>query len=175
MSICLFCEKKIPLEKKHNKFCNSSCSASFNNKGIRRNISLGTRPVNQCLFCGSDTLNPKYCSTECSVDHKISINQEEIKKTGKINSNKTGKNFLIKERGHKCEICGNKEWLNNPILLILDHIDGNSDNNQLTNVRLLCSNCDATLPTYKSRNKNNGRDSRRQIYRKNRYKNGSCN
>ena len=51
-----------------------------------------------------------------------------------------------------------------PILLILDHINGNSDNCSLENLRLICSNCDTLTPTYKGRNKGNGRFIRRKKY-----------
>ena len=51
--------------------------------------------------------------------------------------------------------------------MILDHIDGNADNNNLINLRLVCSNCDSQLPTYKGRNKGNGRFKRRERYANN--------
>ena len=79
------------------------------------------------------------------------------------------RNALLRIRGNKCEICGVEEWTGvndepRPILLVMDHINGDSSDNKLSNVRLVCSNCDATLPTYKSKNKGNGRHSRRQRY-----------
>lgn len=175
MRVCKFCEIEIPDEKKNNKFCNSSCAASFNNIGIRRNYSLGTRPIKKCLFCQKETPNPKFCSTSCCTNYKYKIRWDTIIRTGELIDAKTDKKFLIHQRGHECEICKNTEWLDSPILLILDHIDGDSDNNALLNLRLVCSNCDATLPTYKNLNRNNGRDSKRQQYRKARYKSGSCN
>ena len=51
-----------------------------------------------------------------------------------------------------------------PIPLVLDHMDGNSENNSLDNFRLVCGNCDMLLPTYKGKNAGNGRYSRRQRY-----------
>ncbi len=64
------------------------------------------------------------------------------------------KNRLIKE-GYfikQCSSCSNTKWLNNPIPLELDHIDGNSSNNNLDNLRLLCPNCHAFTDTYRGKN-----------------------
>lgn len=52
----------------------------------------------------------------------------------------------------ECVWCHNSEWRGQPILLELDHIDGDHLNNQLVNLRLLCPNCHAQTPTYKGRN-----------------------
>lgn len=41
----------------------------------------------------------------------------------------------------KCSSCRLTKWLGDPIALKLNHIDGNTDNNLLTNLRLLCANC----------------------------------
>ena len=57
--------------------------------------------------------------------------------------------------------------------LILDELGSNDESNydivisddcSLENLRLICSNCDTLTPTYKGRNKGNGRFSRRQRY-----------
>ena len=64
------------------------------------------------------------------------------------------KDYLEEKYGHKCMICGNSEWLGKPILLIADHIDGDPTHNNINNFRIICSNCDATLETYKNKNKN---------------------
>ena len=55
------------------------------------------------------------------------------------------KNKLIRDgiKEAKCEICGNKTWLNQPIPLELHHIDGNHYNNALENLQILCPNCHA--------------------------------
>lgn len=52
-----------------------------------------------------------------------------------------------------CSCCKKRTWLGNQIPLELDHIDGNTDNNLLKNLRLLCPNCHALTPTYRGKNK----------------------
>ena len=75
------------------------------------------------------------------------------------------KNYLIATGGNKCTVCGVKEWMGQPVPLVCDHIDGSSNNNSIENFRLVCCNCDAQLPTYKSKNKNSGRSYDREYHR----------
>lgn len=62
---------------------------------------------------------------------------------------------LIKNNYFKweCSRCHNTTWLNEPIPLELDHIDGQHNNHRLENLRLLCPNCHAKTDTYRSKNK----------------------
>lgn len=149
------------LKKSENHFCSKSCSATFNNKGVRRN---GTEP-SKCLNC-ENKLNrnaSKYCSNKCQFEYRKNITYSKIK-NGEVFHTRTMKNYLIDIKGHKCEICNLSEWMNQSIPLVMDHIDGNSENNDIANLRLVCGNCDMQLPTYKSKNKGNGRAYRRQRY-----------
>lgn len=53
----------------------------------------------------------------------------------------------LKER--KCEKCGQDEnWHGEHISLILDHINGVNNDNRLENLRIVCPNCNAALPTH---------------------------
>lgn len=53
----------------------------------------------------------------------------------------------------ECERCGLKDtWNGKSITLELDHINGNSDDNRLENLRFLCPNCHSQTETFKGRN-----------------------
>lgn len=157
---CKGCKTKLPYVNRRNIFCNHSCSASHNNKGVRRH-GLGKKP---CLFCGKITNNPKFCNSFCNEGYRWQELKTRVE-NGQNTRPRTLKKYLLETREHQCEICRRVKWRKQPILLIMDHKDGNSDNNHPGNLRLICSNCDAQLPTYKAKNTGSGRHSRRKRYK----------
>ena len=55
---------------------------------------------------------------------------------------------------HGCYICDSPpEWRGQPLVLRLDHVNGDRRDHRLENLRLLCPNCDAQTPTFAGRNK----------------------
>ena len=62
------------------------------------------------------------------------------------------KSALIAQRGHQCECCKNTKWLEQLIPLEVHHLDGDSMNNTLENLQLLCPNCHAQTDNYRNRN-----------------------
>lgn len=177
---CPVCGKRI---FRRTKFCSIGCGNAYNAKRARKKnlggnirkeiikIGLTTKEiqVRYCLYCGK-TLGLKgrlYCSIECQKAREWKEMKKAILKSGDAgNTNSHSvKKILIEERKHRCEICGSKTWRSNLVPLIMDHIDGNAENNLLKNLRLVCCNCNAQLPTYAGRNRGNGRLLRRMWYR----------
>ena len=156
-------------------------------RGISRNLSVsrsslqywldkyGFTKVKQkpCKQCGTNiSKRRKFCSTVC---HKNNVRQNFIKdwleKGNIVTKGNIGnyiRTYISNNQNDKCIICGLKQiWNGKKIVFVLDHIDGNHENNNRKNLRLVCPNCDSQLDTYKSKNKGNGR-----FYRKKRYQNG---
>lgn len=126
----------------------------------------------QCLQCKQestcDWTNAIYCCKQCAADHKYDKIIAEWKMTGKTTrvSGTAGwlRRYFFKKQSGKCAGCSNDTWRDAPITLELEHKDGNSDNNVEDNLELLCPNCHSQSPTYKAKNKGNGRHYRRQLY-----------
>lgn len=84
------------------------------------------------------------------------MTNEEIFINNSTASQNTVKRAILKQGliPYKCEQCGLLPfWNNKPLVLTLDHIDGNHFNNQLTNLRWLCPNCDRQQDTFGFKNK----------------------
>lgn len=106
----------------------------------------------------------KYCSLNCCGLWKQDKAVERILANGSVENISQARMFFKRQYPHECMICFKSVWNSEPIPLLIDHIDGNSDNWLLSNLRKICPNCDAQLPTFKSRNKGKGRAFRRERY-----------
>lgn len=60
---------------------------------------------------------------------------------------------VFEEQEHKCNKCGIDSWLGVPIVLELEHKDGNNKNNVRDNLEGLCPNCHSQTHTWRGRNK----------------------
>ena len=119
-----------------------------------------------CTYCGKSYRGSgqRFCSRSCATNKQYNITICEIDDTHVFPSDNRAKTYLIATFGVKCMICGISEWMGKTTPIVLDHIDGNSENRHISNYRLICPNCDAQTPTYKAKNMGNGRHSRRQRY-----------
>lgn len=154
---CNECNTVLPYEKRKNRYCSYRCSSK--NKKHTKSKPLS---FNKCLRCGSDTSNPKFCGHSCQ---KLFERDQKIQNG--TASSKSMKRLLLETNGNVCSCCGISEWNKKPIVMDLEHIDGNYSNNDISNLCLLCPNCHSQTDTFKGRNKGNGRHSRKQNFKEN--------
>ncbi len=166
LSSCGFCGEMIAYEKRRNKFCNRSCAARFNNRGVTRHSnSVGNVLCRRCgqpisksgrIFCGLRCANARLAD---ATERKLAGDV-----TGAPVSATATRRYLLKTRGEFCELCGWSEHhpVTGHVPLEVDHVDGNANNNHLANLRLICPNCHSLTPTFRALNKGNGREHRRK-------------
>jgi len=127
------------------------------------------KPRAACLNCGKpvNTLVAKYCCCKCQ--HEFQSPVKDWLSGKKIYAQAAGfiRRYMLKQADYKCRCCGWGEvnQKSGTVPLVLNHIDGDSSNNVLSNLEILCPNCDSLTPTYKGLNKGNGRHTRMERYR----------
>ena len=135
--------------------------------------------MNKCIYCNSDIDDPKnnnrkFCNNKCQQnyqhDQRVKLwKLNKLKTTkGDYQINSTIRRYLFDKYDGKCAKCG---WCEiNPVSnrcpLEVEHIDGNSENNNEDNLILLCPNCHSLTPTYKNLNRGKGRRQRMARYKK---------
>ena len=102
-----------------------------------------------CPNCHAQTYNHTNNTPTSSTDKRLTPCQRLRRKL-----NDSG-------REYKCEMCECKDmtkenegwlWRDWPIKLEMDHIDGNRSNNDVSNLRWICSSCHTQTPTHSGRN-----------------------
>jgi len=125
-----------------------------NVKSIRALLTaLGLRPA------GGNYIHCKKQLQRLSVDTSHWTGQawskeQQMKDFSRYKRASNLKKHLLKERSHKCENCSLEKWLDQPIMLEIDHIDGDRTNNNINNLKLLCPNCHAQTKTWRNRKRN---------------------
>lgn len=86
---------------------------------------------------------------------KKTLNDENVFCKNSNASQTTVRKFYLKRNDveYKCSKCGvSGIWNDRPLVLQLDHIDGDNKNNSLNNLRWLCPNCHSQTKTFAGKN-----------------------
>jgi hypothetical protein len=153
--ICENCPNPIPYDVHTcQRFCSRSCAALYNNA-----LRPHKHQSHDCKLCGK-SLSYKTVGDHCIKCASIVDIESRISNGEKV-SIQALRRYLIKIRGKKCEECKLETWRDIPIPLDTHHINGKCDDDRIENLKLLCPNCHSITPTYKGKNKGNGRSNRR--------------
>ncbi len=153
---CPNCNKRIPFEKRRNKFCNHSCSMAYINRTSKRKYF-----PKKCPICDKEFTDQKNtcCSKECRKEYNYRVYIEKWLKGTESGNNKHSispyvRRYLFNKNSNKCQICGwsKKNKYSGNIPLEVEHKDGDCFNSKENNLMLLCPNCHSLTRTYKALN-----------------------
>ena len=172
---CLECNESLLYEKRHNRFCSSSCMAKHNNKGRTCNRKCKTFKEHPCEVCGAlityekghKAIYKNCCSHKCASIFRYNtfierwLNGLETGCSGKtFHVAEPIRRYLLEKFNEKCQMCGwdKVNLITKKVPLTIHHINGDYKDNRLENLQLLCPNCHSLTPTYGALNKKgNGR------------------
>jgi len=96
-----------------------------------------------------------------NVDHFSKINKTKRNEKNVFTKNSTACQSVVREWFRKgnyskyvCSICEQEPfWNGKPLIMILDHINGDNKDNRLDNLRWVCPNCNYQLDTTNGKNR----------------------
>jgi len=96
------------------------------------------------------------CNRGRKFDCKVAIPLEQVMVKDSTYSRGYLKKRMLKNGmlKNKCSICGQEpEWKGKPLVMVLDHINGVSNDNRIENLRLVCPQCNSQLDTTNGKNR----------------------
>ena len=139
-----------------NKLC---CSNSQNKcPAIREKNSAGLRKAYRENRKNKDSFSDEHRQTAIDIKKEKAL-QDILSNQANYRANCSIKK-IIKENNlleYKCSACNISTWNNKKITLEIDHIDGNSFNCNLNNLRYMCPNCHSQTSSFRGRGINTGK------------------
>lgn len=164
MKICPICQNE---HQNRGKSCSKECATKM--RGLGQSVwwnSLSSEKKAELSKKYNPTKASQVFSEKCRKIRDIPTDIDGRKKihNGKPTPDFDGTNWdeisfekkrrqVLKEQNFTCIRCNLDTWLNEPITLELDHVDGNNSNNERVNLRALCPNCHSKTETWRSANK----------------------
>lgn len=152
MKECKLCSKEFEPSKGLVNFCSVSCANTRSHSKITKDkISNSLRNSEKFLKSEREKMIKK-------EQKKDELRKKLEKRILEADLNTLGYDYLririILEQNKCCNKCKLNKWLGQPIILELEHKDGNNKNNNRENLEGLCPNCHSQTEFWRGRNKN---------------------
>ena len=152
---CIKCNNEHDGSFGSGKYCSRACANSrVRTEETKKKISEGVKASEQFVK-GSKQRYVDY--KELGNKLKEVANTKILKAEYDSLSYERLKKRIVLEQVQKCNHCGIYEWNGKPIVLELEHKDGNHSNNERENLEAICPNCHSQTNTWRGRNKTNKR------------------
>ena len=156
---CEDCSKEHDGQYGSGRFCNVKCARTFSTRAKRSIINeqvsktLSGKKMGGTFKIGYDP-NRKPFTKEEQLRGVVIANEKRQKFYAEASwdalpRKEKYRRILFKQNG-LC-LCGINEWLGKPLVLEIDHINGNHLDDREENLRYLCPNCHSQTPTFRNR------------------------
>lgn len=146
MKNCPKCNNEFDPGKWNRKFCSTTCSNS-------RTWDEKSNSSRSAKLKGKST-------GAISEEWRANLKKAWLDKYNNTPFEKLGtdnrKRRVLEEQDNKCNHCKISTWNDKPLILELEHKDGNNKNNSRENLECICPNCHSQTKTWRGRN-NTGR------------------
>jgi len=151
--------KNIKCNKEHDgtfgsgKFCSRGCANSrIKTAETKRKISNSVKSAMQEGRLKTPLLDPIVIENMIEKRKKTWETKLLAEDFSSLKFGRIRKRVFL-EQEHKCNRCKLDRWLNQPLVLELEHKDGDNQNNERGNLEGLCPNCHSLTLTWRGRNK----------------------
>jgi len=134
------------------KYCSLQC--------FKARFRINRQP---CRNCGGplSLRVQKYCSNKCQHDYQFKQRLQAFHSgtPPAFRHSNSLKRIVVSILGERCTNCGwaERHPVTGRVPIELEHIDGNWENNDPSNLTLLCPNCHSLTPTFRALKRGRGR------------------
>ena len=141
---CLQCDKKFLVPKHYlskTKACSTECSGLLRRNRISIKCALCYKAFERkpSAIKNAKASGLQFCTRKCKDDAQRIGGMREIQPPH-YNSALAYRARAFREFAHKCASCGYSKTIK---MMDVDHIDGNRENNNISNLQILCVWCHA--------------------------------
>ena len=159
------CQSEFKPDRKTSKYCSRSCAAKVNNS---RHPKRAAKALSQCVDCGATVSSRR--TRRCNGCHLLCIKYKSAERVqqwldgswsggGAYILSDTVRRYLLEKSDYKCQACSFSAFhpIDGKSILEINHVNGDGTDHRPENLQVLCPNCHALTPTYRGRNRGNGR------------------